>query len=327
MRYELEQFSPAIIRAAADRIARLATRTPLVRLDHDGPAEIWLKLEILQPFRAFKIRGAANAMLAADPAELEQGAWVASAGNMAQGVAYCARELRVPCTAVVPEGAPDTKVRAIRQLGAAIVEVPFHDWYRIYETHEYPGMTGHFVHAFSDPHVMAGNATIGLEVLEDLSEIDAVIVPYGGGGLSCGIAALVRQMSPGTALYGAEVDTAAPLAAAFEAGEPVTIEHQRTFIDGIGGPGLFAEMWDFAARVLDGAVVSSVNEIRQAIRHLATHNAIVAEGAGAASVAPALAGRVMKRSNEPARRVVCVVSGGNIDSAVLADILREGGGQ
>jgi len=313
MRYELEQFSPAIVRAAADRIARFATRTPLVRLDHDGPVEIWLKLEILQPHRAFKIRGAANAMLAADRTELEQGAWVASAGNMAQGVAYCARELGVPCTAVVPEGAPDTKLRAIRQLGAAILEVPFRDWFEIYETHEYQGMTGHFVHAFSDPHVMAGNATIGLEVLEDLSEVDAVIVPFGGGGLSCGIAALVRQMSPGTAVYAAEVETAAPLAAAFAAGEPVTIEHQRTFIDGIGGPSLFAEMWDFA-------------EIRQAIRHLATHNAIIAEGAGAASVAPALAGRVTKRSKEPARRVVCVVSGGNIDSGVLADILKEGDG-
>jgi len=209
---------------------------------------------------------------------------------------------------------------------AAILEVPFHDWFRIYETHEYQGMTGYFVHAFSDPDVMAGNATIGLEVLEDLSEVDAVIVPFGGGGLSCGIAALVRQMSPGTAVYAAEVETAAPLAAAFAAGEPVTIEHQRTFIDGIGGPSLFAEMWDFAARVLDGAVVSSVNEIRQAIRHLATHNAIIAEGAGAASVAPALAGRVTKRSKEPARRVVCVVSGGNIDSGVLADILKEGDG-
>lgn len=326
MRYELEQFSPATVRAAADRIARLATRTPLVRLDHDGAAEIWLKLEILQPFRAFKIRGAANAMLAVDAAELEQGAWVASAGNMAQAVAYCARELRVPCTAVVPEGAPDTKLRAIRDLGATIVVVPYDDWFRIFETHEYPGLTGHFVHAFSDPHVMAGNATIGLEVLEDLPEVDAVIVPYGGGGLSCGIAALVRQKSPGTALYGAEVDTAAPLAAAFAAGEPVTIEHQRTFIDGIGGPSLFAEMWDFAARVLAGAVVSSVDEIRQTIRHLAMRNAIVAEGAGAASVAPALAGRVMNAAGEPARRIVCVVSGGNIDSGVLADILKESDG-
>jgi len=323
VRYELEQFSPPIIRAAADRIARLAIHTPLVRLEHDGPVEIWLKLENLQPIRSFKIRGAANAMLAADPAELEQGVWAASAGNMGQGVAYCARELEVPCTVVVPAGAPDTKLRAMRQLGARIVEVPFRDWFQIYETHEYPGMTGHFIHAFSDPQVMAGNATIGLEVLEDLPEFDAVVVPYGGGGLSCGIAALLRQLSPGVALHAAEVDASAPLAAAFAAGEPVAIEHHRTFIDGIGGPELFVEMWDFASRVLDGALVSSVDEIRQAMRHLATRNAIVAEGAGAAPVAAAMAGRVTTSAGEPARRVVCVISGGNIDGGVLADILKE----
>jgi len=325
VRYELEQFDSAVVHAAAERIAPLVTRTPLVRLEHDGPAEIWLKLENLQPIRSFKIRGAANAMLAADPAELELGVWAASAGNMGQGVAYCARELEVPCTVVVPEGAPDTKLRAIRQLGATIVEAPFRDWYQIYETHEYSGMTGYFVHAFSDPRVMVGNATIGLEILEDLPEFDAVVVPYGGGGLSCGIAALLRQMTPGVALYAAEVDTAAPLAAAFAAGEPVAIEHERTFVDGIGGPVLFDEMWDFAGRVLQGALVSSVAEIRGAIRHLAVRNAVVAEGAGAASVAAALAGRVMTLAGEPAGRIVCVISGGNIDRAVLAEIMGEVG--
>ncbi len=323
MRYELGQFNPTVVSAAAERIAPLATRTPLVRLDHDGPAEIWLKLENLQPIRSFKIRGAANAMLAADPTDLEQGVWAASAGNMGQGVAYCARELDIPCTVVVPEGAPETKQRAIRQLGATIVQAPFRDWFQIYETHDYPGMPGRFVHAFSDPQVMAGNATIGSEVLEDLPEFDAFVIPYGGGGLSCGIAALLRQLSPGAALYAAEVDTAAPLAAAFAAGEPVAIEHERTFVDGIGGPVLFAEMWDFASRVLHGALVSSVAEIRAAVRHLAIRNAVVAEGAGAASVATALAGRVMTLDGEPARRIVCVVSGGNIDREVLSDLLGE----
>jgi len=323
MRYELEQFSPATVRAAADRIAPLVERTPLIRLDHDGPIEIWLKLENLQPIRSFKIRGAANAMLAAGAAELEKGVWAASAGNMGQGVAYCARELEVPGIIVVPEGAPATKTRAIQRFGATTVEAPFRDWFEIYETREYPGMAGHFIHAFSDPDVMAGNATIGLEIVEDLPQFDAVVIPYGGGGLSCGIAALLRQLQPGVAVYAAEVSTAAPLAAAFAAGKPVAIEHRRTFIDGIGGPVLFAEMWDFAARVLDGALVSSVDEIRRAIRHLATRNAMVAEGAGAAGVAAAMAGRVTTAAGEPARRVVCVVSGGNIDRAVLADILQE----
>lgn len=323
MRYELDQFSPAAVGAAAERIAPLAVRTPLVRLEHDGPVDIWLKLENLQPIRSFKIRGAANAMLAIGAEGLERGVWSASAGNMAQGVAYCARELGVPCTVVVPEGAPDAKLRAIRRFGADIVEASFRDWFRIYETREYPGMKGHFIHAFSDPAVMAGNATIGREIIDDGPEFDAAVVPYGGGGLSCGIAALLRQLAPGTAVHAAEVDTAAPLAAAFAAGEPVAIDHQRTFVDGIGGPVLFAEMWDFASRVLDGALVSSVEEIRQAIRQLAARNAVVAEGAGAAAVAAALAGRVTTSDGKPARRVVCVISGGNIDRRILADILGE----
>jgi threonine dehydratase len=319
--YRLDQFPPEVIRQAAERIAPIVTRTPLLRLDHDGPQEIWLKLENLQPIRSFKIRGAANLMLSTDRALLEQGVWAASAGNMAQGVGYCAREFGVPCAVVVPDSAPEAKRQAIRALGARIVEAPFHDWFEIFDTRTYPGMDGRFVHAFSDPDVMAGNATIAAELLEDLQDFDAVVAPYGGGGLACGIAAGLRHLAPGVVVHGAEVDTSAPLAAAFAAGRIVPIEHTPSFVDGIGGPGLSPEMWEFASQVLAGAVVSSIAEIRSAVRTLATQCAVIAEGAGAAGVAAALAGRVTNREGAPARRVVCIVSGGNIDADIVADIL------
>jgi len=212
------------------RIQPIALRTPLLRLDVDADStEIWLKLENLQPIRSFKLRGAANSMLSVDGSRLRPGVWTASAGNMAQGVAWCARYLGVDCTVAVPEGAPEAKLAAIRALGADIVMVPYADWFGIYATCEYEGMRGTFVHAFDDPAVMAGNSTIALEILEDLPDVDAVVIPYGGGGLFCGIGAVLRQLRPQARLYAAEVSTAAPLAAAVEAGRPVDIDHQRSF--------------------------------------------------------------------------------------------------
>lgn len=314
--YSPHTITPEVARAAHARIQGLVPRTPLVPLELSGAgAEIWLKLECLQPIRSFKLRGAANLMLSAEPRRLRQGVWTASAGNMAQGVAWCARHLGVPCTVVVPEGAPETKLAAIRRLGADLVAAPFEDWFRIYETRSYPGMKGLFVHAFSDPAVMAGNATIALEVLEELPDPDAVVIPYGGGGLACGIGSVLRHAVPKARRLAAEVATAAPLTAAFAAGAPTPIEHRRTFVDGIGGPALFAEMWDLARRVLDGTVVASVDEICGAIRLLVERVAVVAEGAGAASVASAVAGRA------GSGKIVCVVSGGNLDPAVLSTIL------
>lgn len=319
MSYPLEVVTPELARAAARRIEGLALRTPLVPLQvDDAPARIWLKLECLQPIRSFKLRGAANAMLSVDPERLRDGVWTASAGNMAQGVAWCARRMEVPCVVVVPEGAPETKLAAIRRLGAEIVFAPFERWFEIYETRRYEGMRGMFVHAFSDADVMAGNATLALEILEDLPDPDAVVIPYGGGGLACGIASVLRMSRPEIRRLAAEVTSAAPLAAALEAGEPVPIEHRRTFVDGIGGPRLFAEMWELARRLLDGVVTAEIPEICAAIRLLVERHAVVAEGGGAAPLAAALAGRA------GAGKVVCVVSGGNLDPEKLATIL--GGG-
>ena len=315
--YTLETVSPQMIRAAQERIKDVAIRTPLMRLNlEDAPAEIFLKLENLQPIGSFKIRGAANAMRMAEKAQLDQGVWTASAGNMAQGVAWCACQLGLECTVVAPDTAPETKLAAIERLGAKIVQVPPPDWLGIYRTRQYEGMKGLFIHAFSDPAVMAGNGTIALEILEDLPGVDTVIIPYGGGGLSCGVAAAFRHFKPDTKCFAAEVATAAPVAASFAAGQMVGVEYTPSFVDGIGVPFLYPEMWAFAQQLLDGALVSTLEEIAASIRLLAERNSVIAEGAGAAPVAAATSGQA------GGGKVVCVVSGGNIDAGKLAKIFR-----
>src|SRR6266571_9494777 len=218
---ELEPPSLAEIRAARERVAGIARRTPLVRLNvEDAPAEIHLKLENLQPIGSFKLRGAGNAMAVAAPAELARGVCTASAGNMAQGVAWCARQRGVPCTVVMPDHAPQTKLAAVERLGARAIKVPFDVWWQTLVDRRYPGIEGVFIHPVSDRAVMAGNGTIGLEILEDLPDVDAVLIPYGGGGLSSGIASALRALRPPAKVYACEVETAAPLAASLAAGEP-----------------------------------------------------------------------------------------------------------
>jgi threonine dehydratase len=288
-------------------------QTPLVRLQSDAPAEIYLKLENLQPIGSFKLRGAGNAFALADEERLAAGVWTASAGNMAQAVAWHARERGLPCAVVVPETAPQTKLDAIARLGAEIVQVPPATWLEVFRTRSYPGMDGFFVHPFSDPAVMAGNGTIGLEIAEDLSDVDAVLVPYGGGGLVCGIASALRELRPDCRIYACEVETAAPLAASLAAGEPVEVEHVPSFVDGIGAPTVFPEMFALVRELVAGSIVVGLDEIASAIRLLVERNRVVAEGAGAAPVAAALTRQEGK--------LVCVVSGGNIDSSKLQTIL------
>jgi len=295
------------IRAARERITGTVLRTPLVRFGADDPsAEIYLKLECLQPIGSFKIRGASNAMALASKEALAQGVWTASAGNMAQGVAWNARRLGIPCTVVVPEGAPATKLAAVERMGGRIVAVPHDEWFDTFRTRKREGMEGLFVHAFSDEAVMAGNGTIGLEILEDLPDVDTVVVPYGGGGLASGIASAIRALRPATKIYAAEASTAAPLDASLKKGEAIDIAHTRTFVDGIGGPRVFPEMFALA----------TLEEIAEAIRRLVDRNHVVAEGAGAAAVAAAMTGKAGRG------KVVCVVSGGNIDTAALVAILQ-----
>ena len=311
-----EPIALADIEAARERITGAAVRTPLVRLNVDSDdTEVYLKLENLQPIGAFKIRGASNAMALADAADLKRGVWTASAGNMAQGVAWNAARLKIQCSVVVPDHAPVAKLEALERLGATVLKVPFETWWEIIVTHHHDGMEGVFVHPVSDPAVMAGNGTIGLEIVEDLPDLDSVVVPFGGGGLSSGIASAIRHLKPSTPVYAAEVDTSAALAAAFAADEPTEIEYQPSFVDGIGSSRVLDEMWPLVSHLLAGSLVSNLTDVEEAIRLLATRNRVIAEGAGAAGVAAALAGKAGPG------RVVCIVSGGNINVTKLAQIL------
>lgn len=312
-----EPIALADIQAARSRIAGFAIRTPLVRLNVDGGPEIYLKLENLQPIGAFKIRGAANAIALADPEDLQQGVWTASAGNMAQGVAWMARRLGVPCSVVVPDQAPAAKLDALERLGASVKKVTFDEWWQIIVTHTHPGQTGVFVHPVSDRAVMAGNGTIGLELLEDVPDLDAVVVPYGGGGLSCGIASALRVLRPETAVFAAEVATAAPAAAAFARGEPSDVDVVPTFVDGIGSGRVLDEMWPLVSDLLRGSLVASLEEVESAVRLLAERNRVIAEGAGATPVAAALAGGAGQG------KIACIVSGGNINLAKLANLFAD----
>ncbi|HMG21467.1 MAG TPA: pyridoxal-phosphate dependent enzyme [Kofleriaceae bacterium] len=305
------------IRAAHARIGGEVMRTPLVRLGADAPADIYLKLENLQPIGSFKLRGAANAMAQASDAELAHGVFTASAGNMAQGVAWCARARGIACGVVVPDTAPEAKLAAIARLGGEIVKVPFAQWWDVLVTRQHPRFAGRlFIHPVSDRAVFAGNATIGVEIAEDLPAVDAVVIPYGGGGLTTGIASALRALRPAARILTAEPETAAPLAASLVAGRPVDVDYAPSFVDGCGSRSLLAEMWPIVRDLIDGALAIPLREIADAIRILAERNRVVAEGAGAVAVAAACSGRAGTGA------IVCVVSGGNIDPAKLARILH-----
>ncbi|HEV2118578.1 MAG TPA: pyridoxal-phosphate dependent enzyme [Candidatus Bathyarchaeia archaeon] len=308
-----------LVEEARDRIRGTVLRTPIVRLNvDDAPADIFLKLENLQPTGSFKVRGASNAIALAGPEARERGVYTCSAGNMAQALAWQARQNKIPCTVIVPDNAPETKLAAIRRFGAKIIQVSFDDVWKVVVTHRYPPLDGSvFIHPFADIRMMAGNGTAGLEVLEDMPDVDSVVIPFGGGGLSVGIASAIRAKSPQTRIYAVEPETAAPLSASFRVGRATEIDRVPSFVDGIGGKSVLPEMWERARNLLLPLVVS-LSEIAAAIKLLIERNRIVAEGAGAAGVAAAMTGKA------GSGKIVCIVSGGNIDSTKLVKIL--GGG-
>jgi threonine dehydratase len=312
----------AAIEAARERIAGAAIRTPLIRLQVERPdAEIYLKLECLQPVNSFKIRGATNAVLLATPGQRADGLITASAGNMAQGVAWAARELGLPATILVPESAPETKLAAIIRLGGTLVKVPYDQWWNTIVTGRADGVSGLFVHPVADPGVIAGNGTIGLEILEDLPDPDAVVIPYGGGGLTCGIASAIKALRPQTRIITAEPEGGAALAAAFAAGAPADVgDFRPSFVDGAGSRRVLDDMWPQVSPLVDQALAIPVDEVAGAIRTLAERARVIAEGAGALAAAAALSGRA------GAGKVVCIVSGGNINLDKLAQILTGAGG-
>ena len=302
---------------ARRNIQGIALRTPLIRCNAEAVCELYLKLENLQPIGSFKIRGAANVMALTPPEKLSRGVLAASAGNMAQGVAFCAKRIGIPATIIAPETAPATKIQAVERMGGRVIKAPFAEWWRTFEKRSYPGVDATFIHAFDDPHVMAGNGTIALELLEDLPDLDAVVVPWGGGGLACGIASVLRAKAPRVKVYAAEIETGAPLSASLAAGEPTTVDYKPSFVDGIGSKMVFASMFEHARNLVDGSLVVSLDEAARAMKLLAERNRVIAEGAAACAVAAALSGRAGKG------RVVAIVSGGNIDLDKFAQIVSE----
>jgi threonine dehydratase len=307
---------PGLIEDAHRHVYEAAIRTPLVRLNCESPAEIYLKLENLQPIGSFKIRGAYNAVRLLSAAERRNGVWTVSAGNAAQGVALAARKAGTTCKVLVMDTAPATKLEAVRRLGAEIVTASFDDCWKALAERSYPAMDGTFVHPFEDDEFIAGNASAGLEILEDLPDVSSVVAAFGGGGLSCGIASVMQLRRPAVKVFGAEPETAAPLARSFAAGRAESFpEWTASWVDGCGGKSVFPRMWALAQHLLAGSVVSSLEDIRRAMRTVAERNHVVSEGAGACAVAAALSGKC------GTGKIVCVVSGGNIDLTKFAELV------
>ena len=320
----MRQIPLSAIQGAATSVYEVAVRTPLVRLEFPryaggaAGAEIYLKLEALQPIGSFKIRGAWNAVRALSPDVLAEGVWTVSAGNAAQGVALAAQRAGAPCSVMVIETAPRTKIQSIERLGARVVPASYDECWRTVEAHRSDRMTGHFVHPFDDDRFIAGNGTAGLEILEDLPDVDAIVAPVGGGGLLAGVGAAVRALKPDVKIFAAEPETAAPLATSFARGEASYFEAwQASFVDGAGGKSVLPTMWPLLKTVVDESIVVTLDEVRSAMRRVAERVHVIAEGAAACAVAAALSGRAGNRG-----KIVAVVSGGNIDLARFAGLVE-----
>jgi threonine dehydratase len=305
------------VEAARKRIAGTIVRTPLVKLQTGpGTPEIYVKLENLQPINSFKLRGAANAVAMLPPERRSLGVWTVSAGNAGQGVAYAARQAGVPCTVVTIDTAPATKVQRMQALGATLVKAPFDACWEAMERRTFPGVDGTFVHPFDDDDFIAGNATMGLEIVEDLPGVATIVAAIGGGGLVTGAAVGARALKPSVRILGAEPETAAPGAASFAAGRACAFdEWQATFIDGAGGKSVFPRMWERMNGLIDGSIVVTLDETKRAMRVLAEKARVIAEGAGALGVAAALTG---KAGDGP---IVAVVSGGNIELSTFCELV------
>src|SRR5437660_6338477 len=297
------------IQEAQKGIAKTIARTPLIRLEL-GPdfPDIRLKLENLQPINAYKLRAAANAVALLPDSERERGVWTISAGNAGQGVAYAARQAGVPCTVVVIETAPKSKLERMRALGAKLIHVSYDVAWKALEERSFPGAEGTFVHPFDDHNFIAGHATMGLEILEDAPDTKAVIASIGGGGLITGVASAIKALKPDIKVWGVEPETAAPAALSFQKGSPQVFKNWKaSFVDGAGGQSMFPRMWERMKPVVDGYIVVTLEETKKAMRLMAEKARIISEGAGALPVAAALTGKAGKGP------IIAIVSGGNID--------------
>jgi threonine dehydratase len=296
-------------------------RTPLVRLEPPAEhasrlrgAEIFLKLESLQPIGSFKLRGAHNAIRQLSRSHVADGVWTVSAGNAALGVAFAARAAGIRCSVMVMDTAPAVKIQAIERLGAAIVRATYDECWRTVEAHGSDRMRGCFVHPFDDDAFIAGNGTAGLEIFEDLPEVDTVIAPLGGGGLLAGVGSAMRALKPGVEIIAAEPETAAPFNASVINGRASAFEGWRaSFVDGAGGKTVLPTMWPLLSRLVTRSIVVSLADAASAMTLVADRCHVIAEGAAACAVAAALSGRARGK-------IVAIVSGGNIDLSTFASL-------
>jgi len=304
---------------ARERIAKTIVRTPLVRLEL-GPEfpDIRLKLENLQPINAYKLRGAANAVAALSEADRQHGVWTISAGNAGQGVAYAARAAGVPCTVVVVETAPKSKLERMKALGAKLIPVPYEIAWKALDERSFPRVDGTFIHPFDDDDFIAGHGTMGLEILEDAPDTAAVIASIGGGGLITGVASAIKALKPEIKVFGVEPETAAPAALSFKKDSPQVFPNWRaSFVDGAGGQSMFPRMWERMKPVVDDYLVVTLKQTKNAMRLLAEKARIISEGAGALSVAAALSGEAGKGP------IVAIISGGNIDLQKFCELISQ----
>lgn len=318
----MRQISIDAITEAARHVYKAAVRTPLIKLDLPFAStgglkpEVYLKLESLQPIGSFKIRGAWNAVRKLTPEQMKDGVWTVSAGNAAQGVAFAARLAGVPCSVMVMDTAPQTKLDSIARLGATIITASYDECWRTVEAHASSRMRGHFVHPFDDDDFIAGNATAGLEILEDLPDVDTIVAALGGGGLLAGIGSVMRARKPSVKIYAAEPETAAPLELSLRRGEACRFDAwQPSFVDGAGGKSVLPTMWPLLKELVDGSIVMSLDDIASAMRKTADRIHVVAEGAGGTAIAAALSGRA------GTGKIVAVVSGGNIDLSRFSELV------
>lgn len=302
--------------AARERISGTILRTPLIRLNVNNlPTEIYLKLENLQPVGSFKVRGATNVLKKATKEQLSKGISTASSGNLGLALAWYAQRIGIPCTAIVPDKSPEAKLSPLKEAGGTVVKVPYDEWFKIVITSKFEKLKGYFIHPVFNPDMMAGHGTIALEILEDLPDVDAVIMPYGGGGLCCGMSSVIHALKPDTKLFVSEVETAAPVAAALAAGEPREVVKRPAPFHCVGANSVLTPIWPLVSRFIASSIVVTIGEVAEALRVLAEKNHVIAEGSGALPVAAARTGKA------GSGKVVCVVTGGNIDFDKLVKIL------
>ncbi|ELU01821.1 hypothetical protein CAPTEDRAFT_210767 [Capitella teleta] len=302
------------IAEAQNRIRKYVTASPMIPLHQSKGHQIFLKLENLQPVGSFKLRGACNALLSKKPEVIRDGVFTLSTGNFGHALAWIANQLNIPCHVIVPDHVPEAKMAGVRYNGGHVVRVSFEKWWRYVQNEETPELEGYYVHPDGEDEIISGNGTLGLEIMAQLPDVDAIFVPYGSGGLCAGVSIAVKAMNASVEVCACEISTAAPFEAARRNGKPTSIDFQASFVDGIGCPSVLDKIWEIVNELIDYSVTVNLEEARSATKIMAESNHVIVEGAGAVSVAAAL-------KEDRGRKIVCVVSGGNIDHGVYADIL------